>query len=514
MLVLAALLLPATFARAESVVSIWTNLYQSGLNGFGEVSALKPDASGNVYVTGGYEDGNGMDFLTIKYSKTGTAVWTNKYDGPTNGFSPAEALALDGSGDVYVAGSSGTGSEYDFVTIKYTSAGVPLWTNRYNGPGIGVGNSDDHLRGMALDGDGNAYVVGNVGVGSAQAGWAAIKYSSAGLPLWTNLLSKAGGGVQHRKVMALDGNTNVCISGFIDDDLLIVKYSSAGALLWTNRYSEYPFSPDSPSMTVDGPGNVYVAGQSSLGGGDTAYGTLKYSAEGVPLWTNRYNQAVGDSVESVQAIAVDGGGNVFVTGLGQTTPGIFVFDYVTLKYSATGQPAWTNRYNGPGNGSDFAMAMTVDGSGNAYVTGGASGAGVTTIKYAGTGTPVWTNSYMGPQNAGGLGYALAVDAGDNLFVGGGWRTTNGWRNYFTLKYSPSDLPFQIDPARGFWGVTNEQFAFTFTGPLGSNAVVEVSTNTSTWSPWQTNLLTDGTASFLDSQVTNYLNRFYRGRLLP
>ena len=45
-------------------------------------------------------------------------------------------MAVDGSNNVVVTGySSGSGSDYDYATIKYSAAGVPLWTNRYNGPG-------------------------------------------------------------------------------------------------------------------------------------------------------------------------------------------------------------------------------------------------------------------------------------------------------------------------------------------------------------------------------------------
>ena len=47
-------------------------------------------------------------------------------------------MAVDGNNNVIVTGySSGSGSSYDYATIKYSSAGVPLWTNRYNGPGNG-----------------------------------------------------------------------------------------------------------------------------------------------------------------------------------------------------------------------------------------------------------------------------------------------------------------------------------------------------------------------------------------
>ena len=48
-------------------------------------------------------------------------------------------MAVDGSNNVIVTGYSDGSSDsyYDYATIKYSSAGVPLWTNRYNGPGNG-----------------------------------------------------------------------------------------------------------------------------------------------------------------------------------------------------------------------------------------------------------------------------------------------------------------------------------------------------------------------------------------
>jgi hypothetical protein len=74
-------------------------------------------SSGNVYVTGySWGASSNYDYLTIAYSSGGTPLWTNRYDAP--GGSQASALAVDSSDNVYVTGTSGG----DCVTIKYVPA--------------------------------------------------------------------------------------------------------------------------------------------------------------------------------------------------------------------------------------------------------------------------------------------------------------------------------------------------------------------------------------------------------
>src|SRR6266478_5455730 len=80
-------------------------------------------------------------------AQPGMALWTNRYDGPGNGEDKAIAVAVNGSGNVIVTGSSyGGASSNDYATIKYSGAGVALWTNRYNGPGKG----DDQATALAV----------------------------------------------------------------------------------------------------------------------------------------------------------------------------------------------------------------------------------------------------------------------------------------------------------------------------------------------------------------------------
>ena len=99
-------------------------------------------------------------------------------------------------------------------------------------------------------------------------------------------------------------------------------------------------------------------------------------------WVARYN-GPGNGEDRATALAVDTDGNVYVTGY-SVGVGTSV-DYATIKYDADGNPVWIARYNGLGNGEDIATALAVDADGNVYVTGRSAGVGTSfdyaTIKY-------------------------------------------------------------------------------------------------------------------------------------
>jgi hypothetical protein len=187
------------------------------------------------------------------------------------------------------------------------------------------------------------------------------------------------GSTDYGHKVVTDDEGNVIAAGYTDDgitgrDILVIKYSSAGVALWTNRYNgPASFNDEADALAVDSSGNVFVTGYSHGSGVDSDYATLAYSAAGVALWTNRYNGQVNGQ-DQPSGLAIDNNGNVFVTGFSRGS-GANMYDYVTIAYSGTGQPLWTNHYNGPANSSDQAKAVAVDNRGSIFVTGFSHGVG-------------------------------------------------------------------------------------------------------------------------------------------
>ncbi len=419
--------------------TMWSARYDGPGNSYDAATALAVDASGNVYVTGTSDGlGTSRDYATIKYNASGDTLWTARYNGPGNSDDRAYALAVDGSGNVYVTGwSMGSGTpSYDYATIKYNAVGDVVWVARYNGPA----NSDDGAYALAVDGLGNVYVTGSSHGSGSSDDYTTIKYNASGIVQWAARYNGPGNSVDVSSAIVVDVSGNVYVTGSsygsgTGSDYATVKYDSAGDTVWVARYNGPGGSYDAASaLAVDGSGNVYVAGLSY--GSDIDFATIKYDSAGDTVWVARYN-GPGDGSDAASAIAVDGLGNVYVAGLsyGAGTS----YDYATIKYDVSGDTMWTVRYNGPGLSEDFASALTVDGSGNVYVTGSSRGSGSSddyaTVKYNAYGDMMWIARYNGPENHDDKASALAIDGSGNVYVTGSSLSSGSGDDYLTVKYN-------------------------------------------------------------------------------
>jgi hypothetical protein len=326
----------ATVKYSPSGVEQWVARY-NGPDNSGDIAMdVAVDGTGNVYVTGGSAGvGTSIDCTTVKYASDGRPCWVARYNGPGNAEDWGLAVAVDDAGDVYVTGASiGAAPDtfLDYLTIKYNPSGGQEWARRYNGPG----NGNDQAVAVVVDGSGNVYVTGSSrGDGSSLTDWATVAYDAAGADRW---IARETGPVQNNDAataMAIDDSAHIYVAGTLwnmsDPDYHIVKYDSRGRTEWTGEYGLN--NVDQPNgVVVDGSGNVYVTGQSmDYGGTNWDYATVKYDSSGQEQWVGRYHGPVDNGYDWGTAIAIDGQGSVLVTGYseGEST----AYDYATVKYS-------------------------------------------------------------------------------------------------------------------------------------------------------------------------------------
>ncbi|MCX6752260.1 MAG: SBBP repeat-containing protein [Candidatus Nomurabacteria bacterium] len=373
------------------------------------------DVNGNVYVSGyssstwgspvrAYTDGG--DAFVAKLSSTGILIWNTFLGG--NGEDYGFGVAVDTNGNVYATGYSNDTwgvtpvrsytSSTDAFVVKLDSAGVLTW-NTFLG-----GSREDQGNGIAVDISGNVYVTGT----TSGATW--------GSPVKAYLSTQ---------------------------DAFAAKISSAGALTWNTFVGRS--STVGQGIAVDTSGNVYIAG--SVGGGSgfasivRAYTSsndgfvVKFANNGALTWTSFLG---GNGGDESYAIAVDTIGNIYVTGLSDTTWGSPVrayygssYDIWAAKLDTNGALTW-NTFLGD-SGNDYGYGIAIDINGNVYVVGYtsatwgspvrtySSGLDVFAAKLDGVGTLVW-NTFLG-GNETDVGYGIAIDINGNVYIGGAGPTT-------------------------------------------------------------------------------------------
>ncbi|MGB2696684.1 MAG: SBBP repeat-containing protein [Candidatus Zixiibacteriota bacterium] len=155
-------------------------------------------------------------------------------------------------------------------------------------------------------------------------------------------------------------------------------------------------------------------------------------------WVRRYN-GPGNGPDYARAITVDDSGYIYVTG--NSLHSTVYWDYATIKYYPDGDTAWIRRYNGSGDYYDWGCDIEVDGLGNVYVAGWSFGMGTgkdyATIKYYPDGDTAWVRRYNGAANELDETNCLEVDAYGNVYVTG-WSKYDGIDyDYTTIKYVPN-----------------------------------------------------------------------------
>jgi len=369
------------------------------------------------------------------------------------------AMAIDGSGNVYVAGTSNAtwGSPIraysalnDTFVAKLDGAGSMVWNTFLGGSG------GDGCNGIATDSSGNVYVTGM----SSSTWGSPLRSYSSGLDAFVARLDSSGGltwntflggsGADVGACIAVDatgspfitGQSNVSWGSSIrahtpgSYDALVAKLGSDGTLLW-HTFLGASGGDWGTGLAVDGAGNAYVAGTSSASWGSPilpySYAdafAAKIAADGSLSWNTFLG---GTGTDAAYGVAVDGSGSAFIVGQSTATwgspqrPYTSLDDAFVVKLASDGSLAWITFLGG--SATDHGHVVAVHSGGGITVAGYSTGTWGSparpytastydgfAARLAGDGSLIW-NTFLG-GTGDDRGYGVVVDGGGSTCVAG------------------------------------------------------------------------------------------------
>lgn len=523
---------------------LWTR--QFGTDNQDEPLRVNLDSAGNIYIVGR----TASDAFITKYDSSGNLLWTRQFGTP-DGTVAWDVLAKNEIDRVYVAGYTygafpgQTNLGYaDAFLRAYDTAGNELWTRQFGTAHLDV------AMGLALGTDGKIYVVGQLN-GSFIA-----KFDVNGDKLWF----RPFWGYSTR--VAIDSAGNLLMTGSTryggipgqigvgGQDAFVTKCDAEA-----NEIMSWQFGTggtDSADDLAIGPnGTIYIAGsvnggllgQTHLGGTDPfvmALSTIPQAVQSLPAGVNWAVQLGTNSDEEVNAVGMDGAGNVYVAGrIYGEFPGYQNsilgggWDAFVSKWSGDGKRRWTLQL-GTGMGTNI-RDIAVDQAGNQYVAGTTGGAlpGQTNSgapdaflrKYDTNGNELWTRQFGSAAHDEAV--SVKLDNTNNIFVvwypsgiGGGRPSIHKYDNNGNLLWTrlladnTEPAGFAIDAVGNFYlaGITDSALpGETFAGGL-SDAYLRKYDSSGNES-WTRQFGTSNEDHALAVEVDNKFNVYVAGRTM-
>lgn len=406
------------------------------------------DGSGNVYVAGSTVTLNAThDILVQKFDSSGDLIWEATYDGGIEEDDIAADVYVDNNGNVYVTGATtqSSGANIDLVVLKYSSTGVFQWSYTYDNGG----NPEPYDTGVALTGDnnGNIYVTGTSAGSSTLMDIVTLKLNAAnGVALWIKRFDSSQLNDVPRKIAVNDtliyvtGATQVILST-MTWKIVALSFSSADGqilnVLGTNGLTTNGID-EAYDMTIDLAGNVYVVGATKNTNNDYDISVFKFDDELNLIWERHIDGHGND--DKGKGIKVDAQGNVYVVGyVTHPTQGK---NMAIVRLSSQGVPLWKRELNGLANADDEAVQVVLAG-GFVYLTGtvvDGTHTDVLTIGCTDEGNFFSRTTYSGPDQLHDRPTALGKDLQGNLIVIAQLLSQNGRYKNVAIKYIVVEKP--------------------------------------------------------------------------
>ncbi len=253
------------------------------------------------------------------------------------------------------------------------------------------------------------------------------------------------GTISESAPMSFQGSENVATAFILEDNIIrfsLGEYNPDSTLridpnvVWSTYYggTEIDYGQ---AVAYDKQGNIFLAGDTkssaniAKGGHQNTYVPTYYSAflvkfngAGVRQWGTYFG---GSSEERVNAVAVDGSGNIYLAGKTHSSNGIFkdgfksklsgTSDGFLAKFNTSGSFLW-GTYYGSG-GIDEVEDIAIDKSDNVYITGFRKTTNFLGFfaKFNSAGKHQWYRT-LGSGTFSTYGTGISVDANGNIFMGG------------------------------------------------------------------------------------------------
>lgn len=448
-LIIISLYVMIALSKGFSQVSTgWLRSFNSPPNLVDYGRKIELDNSGDVFVSGHSFVNGGQEGVTtiIKYSADGEQQWAEFTEAGVN----MEDFKVGNDGNLYVTGDKWNGSDFDILLIKYDNNGTEIWRKFFDG-----GHWDRSFA-IGVDNSGNIYQTGITWYQPQFYNFVTIKYNGQGDTLWTRTFSSEGQESDYPKKVIIDHSGNIYVAGFAARDIAIVKYTPQGRQIWVRKI-DMNFNYDelfSPHIAIDNNDNLIVCGNKYNLTSRSDILVSKYDSSGTQSWIRFWNGSNNDSdvvsgdAIGDEALALDGTGNIYVTGTTVNPFILFSDNVVTLKYNSNGNLGWSHIYDGPANDWDRPYSIKVSNSGNVYVSGETVEVvnslvplDYLTFKLNTNGELQWKQTFNGVGNFYDKAVAMTINDREEVFVTGissqDQQIFGGNRDIVTIKYTQS-----------------------------------------------------------------------------